>query len=595
MGVRGLQSYMEKSCPEGCHKVVIKDLIEIYRRETGREPVIVVDANSCLRHLYGKLDWVQGGQLTQYVEKGRHLVRQFERLGARLVMFFDGATVARKRATWVERRLRSLEDVYRVFDALEPAGDPAAVPDRLFQLPPELAQMSRGLFKLLCGCEVRNSIKECDEEIVEYAQRHGCFAILGQDTDYVIYGGAQYYLSMLHLDVDAMTTYNYSRWALARHLRISPDHLPMLASLIGNDLISTTDLKEFHQRLSGSYSPNLHMVIEKVAGFVRTLPTGPPMMASVPGVAHSVFGDQRWAPQLETSVRSYHVDASRPEERARTPADHWERVVARARERHVAGDAPHLLLAVMTGLPYELSTGLEDFRRPDLPPAATALRDLRRRAYGLLLHERPEAGLPAVEEWCMAGPDSLRRPDVAAALPVPGCHPGLLALWGDRSADLQDVRWALFTAAVSARLPSDHFRRLPPRLVVPAAALRYLHAELPTPVMQAWEVDALAAQAVLVAAFSPACLAQLPSHVDVRAVRLATLFQRATRTVVFLLAICGYPVAALQTMPWQYFDGKLFQAAYHLAKSGASDDKLCDNMVEAMEQLQQVRQAVFHP
>ncbi|XP_063242330.1 uncharacterized protein LOC134542196 isoform X2 [Bacillus rossius redtenbacheri] len=313
MGVRGLQSYMEKSCPEGCHKVVIKDLIEIYRRETGREPVIVVDANSCLRHLYGKLDWVQGGQLTQYVEKGRHLVRQFERLGARLVMFFDGATVARKRATWVERRLRSLEDVYRVFDALEPAGDPAAVPDRLFQLPPELAQMSRGLFKLLCGCEVRNSIKECDEEIVEYAQRHGCFAILGQDTDYVIYGGAQYYLSMLHLDVDAMTTYNYSRWALARHLRISPDHLPMLASLIGNDLISTTDLKEFHQRLSGSYSPNLHMVIEKVAGFVRTLPTGPPMMASVPGVAHSVFGDQRWAPQLETSVRSYHVDASRPE------------------------------------------------------------------------------------------------------------------------------------------------------------------------------------------------------------------------------------------------------------------------------------------
>jgi hypothetical protein len=31
MGVRGLQTYIEKYCPGGCYEVDIKDLIDTYR------------------------------------------------------------------------------------------------------------------------------------------------------------------------------------------------------------------------------------------------------------------------------------------------------------------------------------------------------------------------------------------------------------------------------------------------------------------------------------------------------------------------------------------------------------------------------------
>lgn len=91
--------------------------------------------------------------------------------------------------------------------------------------------------------QVFTSIRECDEEIAEYARNRQCFAILGQDTDYIIYEGAQYYLSILKLNLLTMTTLNYNRWGLARHLAIHPDQLPVLASLIGNDIVPANDLK----------------------------------------------------------------------------------------------------------------------------------------------------------------------------------------------------------------------------------------------------------------------------------------------------------------------------------------------------------------
>nr|CAD7392017.1 unnamed protein product [Timema cristinae] len=302
MGVKGLQTYMENYCPEACYRVSIKDLIETYRRETDREPVIVVDGSSCLRHLYGDLEWIQGGQLKEYVNICVSFVKAFESVGARLVFYFDGATIERKRPTWIERRVRS-------------------------------------------------SIRECDEEIAEYALRNRCFAILGQDTDYIIFEGAHYYLSIMRLDLRTMTTLNYNRWALARYLGIQPYQLPLLASLVGNDVVPADDLRS-------------------VAGYVRTQPSGPAMFQALPAVAHTVFYDERRARQLESSIRSYHVDVHASSSHHVTSTSHWDMVLTKACELHVQCEIPNLLWSIMAGLPYEQSTGMEDFRIADLPPSA---------------------------------------------------------------------------------------------------------------------------------------------------------------------------------------------------------------------------------
>lgn len=88
------------------------------------------------------------------------------------------------------------------------------------------------------------SLAECDEEIADYAKRHGAFAILAQDTDFVILdAGGALYLSMQHLNLQTMTTRHYDCRALANHLGIHLSHLPLLATLMGNDIISFKDLR----------------------------------------------------------------------------------------------------------------------------------------------------------------------------------------------------------------------------------------------------------------------------------------------------------------------------------------------------------------
>lgn len=92
--------------------------------------------------------------------------------------------------------------------------------------------------------QVLISLNECDEEIAHYARTKKAFAILGQDTDFVILDkGEAWYLSMEKLRLDDMTTLLYDHKALAHYLKIHVTQLPVLATLMGNDIIDHKDIK----------------------------------------------------------------------------------------------------------------------------------------------------------------------------------------------------------------------------------------------------------------------------------------------------------------------------------------------------------------
>lgn len=117
--------------------------------------MVVVDGSSCIRHLYGDLEWIGGGQLKQYGEKAQFFVRQFANLGIRLVFFFDGPTVEEKRRTWVERRLSKSDSMYYVLDAIENGVQSDKIDRRRhFHLPPGMGRLSQMIFETICGCEV---------------------------------------------------------------------------------------------------------------------------------------------------------------------------------------------------------------------------------------------------------------------------------------------------------------------------------------------------------------------------------------------------------------------------------------------------------
>jgi len=111
-----------------------------------------VDGSSCIRYLYGSLNWVLGGQLKEYADKILNFVKAFESIGAKLVFFFDGTTVGRKRPVWVQRRQNDLQNVYKIFDCLKKWKKLSYVDPNLFMPPPGLG--TRSLIKDVCNCEV---------------------------------------------------------------------------------------------------------------------------------------------------------------------------------------------------------------------------------------------------------------------------------------------------------------------------------------------------------------------------------------------------------------------------------------------------------
>ncbi|XP_046669811.1 constitutive coactivator of peroxisome proliferator-activated receptor gamma-like [Homalodisca vitripennis] len=466
MGVRGLQTYLEKYCPSASPIVRIPELISEYReRSSNEEVVIVVDGYNFLCRLYGDLEWIGGGQLRQFGEKSKKFVQAFKNEGITLIFYFGGTESNHKLQTWRDRKYRSLNDVYNLFNELNQGTPAKDMPKTCLHLPPGLRSLE--IFETY-GCQVYQSFVGRDKEIVEYARTHNVFGILAQDTDYVIMDtGNALYFSLRHLDLEKMTTRQYNRQELARLLNIQLSQLPLLATLIGNDILPSQDLKKFQRTITRQYDLSKNISFTKlfpsVARYVHYLPLHQDQLRNkLPEIARTVLGCASRVSEITVSLQRYETTPNRENEiEGRESDDPWFRVMTEARRRHRYNLNPGCIFSVMNGLHFESSTSLEDYSQDDLPTFIKMTQPIRERIYGILLQEKPlpESGVHLVPELCMAGPGSVDQPNYVPAVPPAPPHPGLLALWLDEG-ELLSTRWHLFVSSVSPDLNVSRARGL---------------------------------------------------------------------------------------------------------------------------------------
>lgn len=251
MGVQGLNSFMENCCPEICVKVDLKKMaVDHINAHPGSTPTLVVDGMACVRQWYSCQAWVHGGQWKEYMHILNEFVSAFSAAGIKLVFYFDGVVEERKRAEWVRRRLRSNKDIAKIFHFIKNHGQQPG--KDLFSLPSGLATFSRFALKSL-GQETKCSTREGDYEIASYANSHNCMGILGQDSDFVIYDTVPY-LSASKLCLQRMTTVLFSREKLCHALGLEKAELPLIACLLGNDVVPDTCMRHVRERALNEYS-----------------------------------------------------------------------------------------------------------------------------------------------------------------------------------------------------------------------------------------------------------------------------------------------------------------------------------------------------
>ncbi|XP_030665857.1 constitutive coactivator of peroxisome proliferator-activated receptor gamma isoform X3 [Nomascus leucogenys] len=251
MGVRGLQGFVGSTCPHICTVVNFKELAEHHRSKyPGCTPTIVVDAMCCLRYWYTPESWICGGQWREYFSALRDFVKTFTAAGIKLIFFFDGMVEQDKRDEWVKRRLKNNREISRIFHYIKSHKEQ---PGRnMFFIPSGLAVFTRFALKTL-GQETLCSLQEADYEVASYGLQHNCLGILGEDTDYLIYDTCPYF-SISELCLESLDTVMLCREKLCESLGLRVADLPLLACLLGNDIIPEGMFESFRYKCLSSYT-----------------------------------------------------------------------------------------------------------------------------------------------------------------------------------------------------------------------------------------------------------------------------------------------------------------------------------------------------
>ena len=597
MGVYGLLGYMEKKVPNGCYKVNVLSLA----RNTPGDKYLVIDLLNVQRSIsfsrgslghYFRADY---GRLRQIYSD---FISKLQKNGITPIFVEDGPRVITKHDCWVARKYEEMNrDYIPYFEALECGMNPEELVD-LFA--------SEVIEDLGYKVNKSRSSIDADKAVAAFAEKFKAFAILANDSDYLVF---QYsrdiaFLSSEYLDLDTFDTVAYDRHNLVKHLRwaysmqkvLKLEHLPVLATLKGNDHFSFKRLQHFHDLIlwfdrpdwnpKQSY-PNPFFVIEELARYVAE--KGDDL--DLKKVSIDVFWRPTKAEALRKSIESYKITPEEIENPCgvtdslgdETDPD-WVELVKMA---------PTNLSNLMAGGLYLSPAMLEDYRTEfswGLPKCAQVWENLRRRLYGILLYEKPNA-LDAtktkfnltVSEYCMTGPGSLdEAKKQVPILPQNNNHPGLKKLWEgidirkiaiQEEDPLYELRWELFSHIINPYVDPKTFQAIPKEDLVLVCKLYYLQNEGKIPYLYDYEVKAFILTHLKAKQKDEYKLEIfLP---EPRATQLVTTFLFKLMGK-FVNATVGYVVPKKDMHVHKNFDGQMFHNFVKNFKNGTQEVKEID-------------------
>ncbi|XP_049847031.1 constitutive coactivator of peroxisome proliferator-activated receptor gamma-like isoform X3 [Schistocerca gregaria] len=617
MGVHGLRTFVERHCPDVCRWVDMSTLALLYRIKNRIKPVIVVDGPSCLKTIYGQLNWTCGGQYKEFKEECITFVKLFEDHDIKLVFFFDGPALTGKRETLTERRRQDMEADRRFFHWLDNNHAQLDQHRNWMKKPIGLHYYARYIFQHFCGCEVYASVNECDEEIVNYVRRHSCLGILARDTDFMIHTGIHYYFAVDMIKFPTLFTIRYDSEKLAHSLRLSEAHLPLLASLMGNDIVPLRKLRHYHESISRRGMYWYKNIALNIADDIRNIPMGDTIYILLRLICFELLHDPNMSDVLAESIWSYLPHPDIPIT-GNTGSD-WERILLTAAEKHRKNEIPGIILRVLKEVPHDCGARMEDFTDTVFPPASIVLEKTRERLNTVLLLECPQT--QTSHEVSVNGKDNRNgKHPVTVQRFHPfykgyrleawrqsfGCqrrtrelpyssvrHPGLNVLWDSKAKDDDTVkdRWGLIAWTLSNYMQPEKLKIMPNHLIIPAATLFYLLHEVDEVFIMETEVDLFIIVAITINEHDSEYLKAIPvSKPNARGYRLTNIYLKTAMHVFNTIGACGFPVPPQECLPDTYFDGKYFQDLWKKMSFGFDIKSLINNRDDYKAQYLQVKE-----
>lgn len=126
-----------------------------------------------------------------------------------------------------------------------------------------------------------NSIDDHRQEVISFCWENGYHGVMADDSEYAMFSPPRFFSAhALKMTFQyEVTTIEYVLDEMAKSLDLNPNRFCLLGALLGNHILPSKELKEFHMRLappettvSGKHKVNFDRVIRAVVNYIRSLP-----------------------------------------------------------------------------------------------------------------------------------------------------------------------------------------------------------------------------------------------------------------------------------------------------------------------------------
>ncbi|XP_029668535.1 constitutive coactivator of PPAR-gamma-like protein 1 homolog [Formica exsecta] len=321
MGIQDLQTFLDSNCVQGGSVPI--DLLKIARvfaQKSQRNRVIkgqqlhnfgklrlVLDGECCLDRLYGGFfsDWACGGQWNRMLQFLAVLIQAMEMSGLEIAVFFNGCFEPLRRADWVQHQLQMRAKVNNVLKHITTKGTP---PPKIWWTPPVCLRTSLRMALRHLNVTVLCSMDDHHQEVIAYCRENNYNGLIADDAEYAAFDPPRYFSSeQLKLTYKgSLDTKEYMLSEFTKALNIPSDRLCILAALLGNYILTESDLADFYKNHNISTNvlnkTSVEQMIKTIANFVRELSS-----VELDVVSQKVFGstsDPRCS-KLRQSVQYY--------------------------------------------------------------------------------------------------------------------------------------------------------------------------------------------------------------------------------------------------------------------------------------------------
>lgn len=184
-------------------------------------------------HNFGKTSHIEvnvGGRQHIYMNRFRNFAGQLKRAGAKLVFICDGHLRSDRLAEWCKRREKEFRQTYAMVTTSSQLQTKCSFGCKT---------IVSSLFKIIedeqLGKIIISTHAECDAIVASYANKHNALAVIGDDSDFLIYGGNFSWWQSSSLSMYQFTIRSFDRLQLHRYFSLSCTQMKYLATTAGND------------------------------------------------------------------------------------------------------------------------------------------------------------------------------------------------------------------------------------------------------------------------------------------------------------------------------------------------------------------------